>query len=569
MTALTYEIPTLSLWPSTEPSVVQLFKEGSTIVEEDIKAADRPAQDSREEHTVGRPRGVRFWLVMASLMMTAFLNALDTTAISIVGPTIVSELHGDTFIWAAVACSLTSTAVRPMCGNLAQIFGRGAVMTGALTFFGVGSVVSAVAKSMNMFTIGRALVGIGTGGVAVMTDIVVSDMVPLRSRGVYFGMIAGVWGGVSGFGPVVGGALSGRNWRWLFYVNLPITAIAMILLACFVGFAAPEDEFIHKLKRIDWIGNFLVVGSTISLVIGFTWAGVYHPWQSAHVVASLLLGFIGLVAFFSYEAGVAKYPIIPSELVGNRTSVMGSAVTCTHTVSTDYLPVYFQGAQMQKSVQAGISEFGIAFSIPPAAVLCGISVSKLNHYRPENLAAWIITAVGFGLNSIVKVSSPTSWQIGFQVVVGIGIGMLYSALSYPILAPISITKSAHSLSLLSFVRGLAGALGLSVGTTVLQNELKAKLPMAFLSEVSTKGVQIAYSIIPIVETLPEPLRFEVRNAFSESLQTLWKVMAGVAAVGALCVFAMKEIPMHEITDKDWALESVKGGAETDSEKISL
>lgn len=235
--------------------------------------------------------------------------------------------------------------------------------------------------------------------------------------------------------------------------------------------------------------------------------------------------------------------------------------------------MYFQGAQLLQPVASGVHLFGVAFTVAPAAIgtsrptqtafqdlntpysliACGILVAKFNRYLPENFIGWIITTISFGIMSMLTVHSPKSWQIGFQIVSGIGLGLVYAAPTYPILAPLPITKSAHAIALFAFVRTFAQAFGVTIGSTILQNELRRQLPKTFLDQVPGQGAEIAYAVIPMVGTLEEPLRGQVRDAFAGSVAVIWKVMIGGSVAGFLCVFGMKEIKMAEVTDEDWGM----------------
>lgn len=210
---------------------------------------------------------------------------------------------------------------------------------------------------------------------------------------------------------------------------------------------------------------------------------------------------------------------------------------------------------------------------------CGLVVAKYNVYKPQNYAGWIFTIIGFGLFSMVGLDSPPAWKIGFQFIGGFGLGINYAAPSFAVLAPIPITETAHAMALFAFVRSLSQSFGITVGSTILQSELQKKLSAAFLEHVGsspTKGAEIAYSVIPVVAGLPEPLRRQVREAFAESVQVIWRVMIGVSAVGLLCVFGMKEVKMHEVTDEDWGIaeqrsrekEEKGDNGETDMEKTA-
>jgi len=234
----------------------------------------------------------------------------------------------------------------------------------------------------------------------------------------------------------------------------------------------------------------------------------------------------------------------------------------------DFLPVFFQGVVLDSPVKSGVNLFGVAFTVAPAAIACGVSVATLNFYKPQNIIGWTFTIVGFGLFSMVGLDSPPGWKIGFQIVVGIGMGINYAAPVFPILAASPITESAHALALLAFVRSLAQTFGVTIGSTVLQNELEKKLPSAFLDTygITSSGAEIAYSVIPVVPLLPQPLKDEVRVAFAQSVAVIWRVMIGISAAGLLGVLVLGELKMHEVTDEDWGIEEKRKEQQRDVEQ---
>ncbi|KAG8972869.1 hypothetical protein FRB90_010125, partial [Tulasnella sp. 427] len=276
--------------------------------------------------------GLQFWLIFIALMVSTFLSAIDLTSVSTALPTIVQDLHGTEFAWVGSAFALGSTSILPLIGGLAQIFGRRPVVIGSLVFFALGSGLCGGASNMAMLIGGRTIQGIGGGGILAMTEIVVADLVPLRQRGTYMGVIGAVWAIASAIGPPIGGAFSQSNWRWLFYMNLPLTAIAGILVWFFLHLKVPQDDLRSKMRRMDWLGNlFIIAGTTIS-VIALTWAGVKHPWSSYQVLLPLILGLVSIVAFFVYEAKVPIEPVVPWELVSNRTSFFGYLTVFLHGI---------------------------------------------------------------------------------------------------------------------------------------------------------------------------------------------------------------------------------------------
>ncbi|KAG8894281.1 hypothetical protein FRC00_009199 [Tulasnella sp. 408] len=539
-----------TLTPATEPTL-----QGDLPIESErvpvTSEADKQSQ-------LG---GFRFWMIFAALMVSTFLSALDFTSVSTALPTIVQDLQGTEFAWVGSAFALGSTAVLPLTGGLAQIFGRRPVVLGSLILFALGSGLAGGAINMNMLIAGRAIQGVGGGGILSLTEIIVADLVPLSQRGVYLGLIGAVWAVAAAIGPPIGGAISESNWRWLFYMNIPLTAIAIVFVWFFLRLKTPQDDLQTKMKRMDWIGNGLIILATTLTVVALTWAGVKYPWSSYQVLVPLILGVALTAAFFVYEAKFAIEPVVPWELVNNRTAFSGYVGVFLHSIVSTaviyYLPVYFQASLLQSPVRSGVSIFGNSFTIPPSAMALGVTVTLFKVYIPQNYFGWVLTSIGVGLLTTLKVSSPVSAWIGYQIIEGIGFGILYGAPQFPILASVNISESAHALALFVFVRSYSQTWGVTLGGTILQNELKKKLPQAFLAMFPGEGVEITYAAIPRIGGLAEPLKGEVRDAFAGSLRTVWIVMAAVSVVGFFTVLGMKQLEMHEVTDEKWGLEEQK------------
>ncbi|KAB5595945.1 Glycerol-3-phosphate dehydrogenase [Ceratobasidium theobromae] len=529
--------------------------------------------DTGDQSTIAdapRKKDARFWLIFVALCVSTFLSALELTSVSTALPTIVEELKGHEFAWIGSAYTLGSTAFMPMSGGLAEIFGRRSIMITSLVIFAIGSAVCGAAPNMSALIAGRTIQGIGGGGILTLTDIIVADLVPLADRGPYLGIVGAVWAVASAIGPPVGGAFAETNWRWLFYINLPISGVAMVLVLLFLRLHTPTESFSQKIRRIDWIGNFLVIGSTTSTIIALTWAGAQHPWKSYQVLVPLLIGLSGLAATFVYEFNWATEPILPRQLLWNRTSLSGYLGTFVHGLLMVgiiyYLPIYFQAVKGVSPIKSGIDMFGIAFTVAPFAILTGISTVVFNRYRPQNYVAWVIITVGLGLLSMIKADSSKASWVGYQVIIGIGGGILYASTNFPILAPLPVSLNASALALLAFIRTFAGTYGVAIGSSVLQTELGKRLPSEF-SSLFPGGTDIAFSAIPFVKGLEEPLRSQVRVAFAESLAVLWRVFIGISGAGFLSVLLMKEVKMSGETDEKWGME--RTNENKDAEKHTL
>ncbi|KAF8514423.1 iron permease [Hysterangium stoloniferum] len=502
-----------------------------------------------------------FWLSMFSLMIATFLAALDTGAVATALPTIIDDLQGKEFVWIGSAYTLAGVAFLPMSGHLANIFGRRPILLIFLSIFALGSALCGAAQSMDMLIGGRTVQGVGAGGILSLTEIILSDLVPLSERGAYQGMIGLIWSIASIVGPIIGGAFAQRRdftWRGLFYLNLPLTGISMVLCLFFLNLKIPHQRFSDKFRRIDWIGNFIVVGSSTAALLGLTWGGVRFPWSSVQVLTPFILGIVGLLAFILYEIKVPTEPTVPLRIIANRTSISGYIGTGLQglviSAALFYLPVYFQACKGVSPLQSGIDMLPYSFSVAPFAIVAGGTATAFNRYKPQNIIAWVFITVGMGLQSTLHVNSAVRNWVGFQIVAGIGFGMLFTATTFPILAPLHVRDNANALSLFIFIRSFFQAWGITIGATVLQNELLSRLPQDFLSSLP-QGIEISYAAIPQINGLAEPLRGQVRAAFADSLDVLWEVMIAIAGVGLLSSFFMKEMPLQDVTDETWGLKN--------------
>ncbi|TFY56617.1 hypothetical protein EVG20_g8862 [Dentipellis fragilis] len=508
----------------------------------------------------GAVRGWRFWLIIVSLMMSTFIFALDAVAVGNALPSIVYDLTGTQFVWIGSAYSLAACAFLPMTGALAQAVGRRVVMLCALAFFAVGSAICGAASSMNILIVGRTIQGVGGGGITSLSQIILSDLVPLRERGAFSGFLAVALTIASCIGPVVGGAFAQiSQWRWLFYFNIPFCCLNGAFISICLQMKTPPDS-IEKLKNIDWIGNVLIILSTTAVVIGLTWGGVQFPWTSAKVLVPLILGLVGLCVFIIYEVTLANNPMVPVILMSNRTGLSGFIQSFLNQFTTCaiiyYLAVYFQACKNASPIASGVDCFGLAFTAAPMAMVTGILITKSANYRPQIWIGWALTTLGCGLLSSLDAESSRAKAIGFQLLVGSGLGIAYMGTYFPILAPLPVTENARAMALLVFLRNFAVVWGITIGGTILQNGLQKNLPAEFTGQF-TESTQIAYAVIPQISNLPQPLKDEVRRAFADSVRVIWQLLTGISGMGFLVSLAMKGLPLHTSTDQEWSMQDRK------------
>ncbi|KAJ7183768.1 major facilitator superfamily domain-containing protein [Mycena filopes] len=523
-------------------------------------------------------RDFKFWGIFAAIIVSSFTSALDQTAVSTALPVITQDLHGTQFVWVGSAYALASTAFLPMSGGIAEIFGRRVVMLGALFFFALGSTLCGAAPSMNVLILGRTVQGLGAGSLTALTQIVLSDLVPLQDRGTFNGFLGLAWAVASFIGPVIGGVLAQHGaWRWLFYLNIFTSGFAALMVVFFLHLKTPEGTMKEKLARMDWIGNFLVIASSSAVVIALTWGGVQFPWTSPKVLVPLCLGLPALAFFFVYEAKFAAHPIVPSSLMATATGLSGYLQifigSVVMIVSIYYLPVYFQACKGDSPERSAIDMFALAFVIAPSNVLAGITVTRTKRYRPQLWFAWVVLIIAAGVLSTLEPETSRAKSMGFEALIAISIGILTTATFFPVLAPLAVSENAHALACYLFIRAFGQVWGVTIGAAILQNRLGKHLPPAFKG-LFPQGTQIAYAVIPLLPTLPPDVQAETRQAFASAMGVMWQVMIGVGALGLLVSLPMKHLELHAATDEKWGVvererdtSSGSGSAENGQEKI--
>ncbi|GAA6000896.1 hypothetical protein JCM10207_004709 [Rhodosporidiobolus poonsookiae] len=513
--------------------------------------------------------GTRGLLVFIALMSATFLSALDLTAVSTALPQIANDFDSPDYSWVGSAYALTSTALIPWTGGLAHIFGRRVVMMGALIIFALGSALTGAGQSMEMVIAGRSVQGAGGGAILTMTEIVVTDLVPLAQRGQYFGLIGAVWAGASAIGPPIGGALANAGaWRWLFYLNLPLTGIAMILIVIFLDVKTPKTTFKEKLALMDYV-NVLFVAASTATILGLTSGGVAYPWSSYKVLVPLILGIVGMVAFIVLERFV-KNPTVPFEIFVHRNAVLSFGMTFLHgllVMTVVYmLPIYFQADKGASPIRSGVDLFPISFIVAPFAIVGGISVTITGHYKIQSILAFVFSTIGLGLFSILKWNSSTAMWASFSVVAGIGLGLAYSSTQFPLLAALKPSEQPHAVAFFGFVRSFGQVFGIAISATVLQNELAKRLPETFAAQFG--GGEIAFAAIPYIKALEEPLRTLVRAAFADSLKVVWQVMIGISGLAFILSLPIQQITLTTETDEEnWGLKERKKASAGEEEKI--
>ncbi|RYP64448.1 hypothetical protein DL769_006670 [Monosporascus sp. CRB-8-3] len=485
----------------------------------------------------GSGRGWRFWTIIISCTVSSILTALDGSAISTAMPSMVEDL-GSTYayVWIANAYFLTMTAFQPIYGQTSNIFGRQSLILTAVFLFAVGSAICGPAPNLTTLIAGRAIKGIGGGGINVMIEIIVSDLVPLRERPKYIGLMFIAYGVGVAIGPVVGGSLSERvSWRWVFYLNLPIAAAGFIMLVISLKVRYVKDSTRNSLKRVDFGGNALFVASMVSILVGLSWGGVAYPWESWRVLLTLLLGFAGLAAFLVIQcSGLIPEPTMPLRLFTNRTSLAAFGLTLIHSVlmywQIYFLPLYFQSVLESSPTTSGVYLLPTVIISMIFSVVAGTGLSKMGRYRPWHFSGMALFAIGYGLFFLLDDNSSMAFWAGVQCLGAISIGVLMTTTLPAVQAPLAETDVAVVTGTWGFLRCFGGiwAYGLAFG--------------GFITSLNHDPA----------------LKAAVKSIYADSLKLAWQVGIGFALVGVILSLVTKEIPLRMELETQFGLDDGDG-----------
>lgn len=509
----------------------------------------------------------RFWVLLFSLAVANLLTAIEGTIITNTLPTIVAELGGGSlYPWIANAYFLTSVATLPLYGQACNILGRRWLMLGAVAVFMLGSGIAGGARDMGMLIAGRAIQGLGGGGISMLTEVIVTDMVALRDRGKYLAivMIAAVVG--AAIGPFVGGAIVDQTtWRWVFYINLPLGAAGLILLFFFLHTNYQRGQTVlQRLARIDYMGNFIFILANVAILIALTWGGAVYPWSSYRVIVPLVLGFVGLGLFtaFEWSPKLCPEPSFPRVLVSNRTSAAALFLTFIHAICTYwsiyYLPIYFQSVRSATPLASGVYTLPMFVGTVPFAIVGGLLLSKTGRYKPFHLFGFALATISFGLLSLLDRSSSAAAWVCYQLLGAVGLGVLAAILLPAVQAPLAESEVATATGTWSFFRGFGALFAFTIPSTVFNNESAKRASSISNSKIAallSGGQAYEYATRDFLDSIPDPdLRDQVIHLFSEAMRMVWLIGVIFAGLGFLAAWIEKEVKLREELDTEFGLD---------------
>ena len=509
--------------------------------------------------------------VLFGLMAGMFLSALDQSVVGTAMRTIADDLNGlSAQAWVTTAYLITSTIATPIYGKLGDIFGRRKLFITAISIFIFGSVISGLANTMYELAAYRAIQGIGAGGLFALALTILADIVPPRERARYQGMFLAVFGTSSVLGPLIGGLLAGvdsflgiTGWRWIFLMNLPIGAIALLLVLSFLH--VPHIE--SKSKRIDWWGVLTIIVGVVPLLIvaeqGREWG-----WISPNAFIAYTLGVVGITSFIIIERKMGEDAILPLHIFKSRTfsltTLLGVIVGMGMFGGMISLPLVLQIVYGATATEAGYLMIPMVMGLMISSIMSGQITGKTGKYKIFMVLGTALMSISF-LYLSTLVYTWAIWQISIgMVIMGLGLGQMMQTLTIASQNSVEAKDIGVATSSSTFFRQMGGTLGVAVFLSILFNsladkgaEIGAKIQAAITANpgllndprnaVFTSGQDVSELIqsdSSFLKTASPELADPIKQAFAESTASVFIAAGAVVITAFVLSIFIKEVALR-------------------------
>ncbi len=530
-----------------------------------------PAADGAASPAPGGFTHRQILTILAGLMLGMFLAALDQTIVATSIRTIADDLHGFSLqAWATTAFLITSTISTPLYGKLSDLYGRKPFFLAAITIFLFGSALCGLSQSMYELAGFRAVQGLGAGGLFSMALAIIGDIVPPRERSKYQGYFLAVFGTSSVLGPVVGGLLAGTTtiagvsgWRWIFYLNIPIGFAALVVVTKVLHLPAPRRK-----SRIDIPGALALVVCLVPLLV-VAEQGRIWGWGSGRALICYAIGIIGLIGFLLIERAFGDDALLPLRLMRGRTFAIGSASSLIVGMgmfgALALLPQYLQIVKGSSPTVGGLQLLPLVLGIMSGAVLSGQVIARTGRYKRFPVIGTALLVVAALLFSLVGAETPL-WRIMLVMLLfGFGLGFNMQPIILAVQNAVSPSEMGVATSSVTFFRQMGGTIGTAVFLSVLFSTLTgnigsqvadaARTPtfqaalaehpeQAGLFRVGDGGAGSALQDTSFISHLDDRLAAPFRTGFSDSMDLIFLLAAGVLTIGFVTTSMLPELPLR-------------------------
>ena len=505
-------------------------------------------------------------LIFVAVVLGMLLAALDQTIVATALPTIVADL-GDAGrqSWVVTSYLLASTIVTALAGKLGDLFGRKRVFQAAVVFFVVGSVSCGLAHSMAMLVGSRALQGIGGGGITVTASALIGEVVPLRERGRYQGILGAVFGVTTVVGPLLGGYFTDYlTWRWAFWVNVPVSVVVIFVAAA----AIPALRSATK-PVIDYAGMTFIGLGAAGLTLATSWGGTLYPWGSPTIIGLFVAAVAALAVFVAVERRAAE-PILPIRLFGSPVftvcCVLSFVVGFAMLGAMTFLPTYMQYVDGVSATTSGLRTLPMVVGMLLTSTGSGTIVGRTGRYKIFPVAGTALMALAFFLMSRMDPSTSALLQSVYLLVLGAGIGLSMQVLVLIVQNTSNFEDLGVATSGVTFFRTIGSSFGAAIFGSLFVNFLNSRMGPALAASGAPAS---AVSSPGALHRQPHDVAAPIVAAYAESLTQVFLWAAPVALVGFVLAMFLREVPLRDIHDSTVDLGDAFGMPTTETPEQML
>jgi EmrB/QacA subfamily drug resistance transporter len=490
------------------------------------------------------------------------LSALDQTIVATAMPRIIAELNGlALYSWVTTAYLLSSTVMVPIWGKLGDLYGRKPVLLAGIIIFLAGSWLSGlsgefgdlplIGSGMVQLIVFRAIQGIGGGALFTTAFAIIGDLYPPRERGKIGGMFGAVFGLSSTLGPLIGGyftdhgtvTLGGHvvaGWRWVFYLNLPLSLLSLFMII------VKMPKMSHQAKgRIDFVGAALIIATVVPLLLALTFGGHEYPWTSAMVLGLFAGSALGLVLYIFAERFAAD-PILPLELFKNRVfttaNLAGFLVSMSFMSTVAFLPLFQQLGQGVAATTSGLSQLPLMAGLFTSSILCGRMVSRTGKYKAFMIGGIVVTFAGIWLLSRMHAETTRLDLAWRMLVLGIGLGPGQSLFSLAIQNAMPVERLGVVTSSSQFFRQIGSTMGVAIFGTFLTAQLNAGLgrimPGVDVGKLRAMGGAAHAGAAPVLPHF-------IKDIISDAITGVFALGLYVVAAALLVTLFVPRVPLRD------------------------
>jgi EmrB/QacA subfamily drug resistance transporter len=500
-------------------------------------------------------------------MLGMMLASLDQTIVATALPTITVDLGGlSQMSWVITAYLLASTVSTPLYGKLGDLYGRKRLFQIAIVIFLVGSALCGLSQSMLQLIAFRAIQGIGAGGLMVLAQAIIAEIVSPRERARYSGYFGALFGASSVLGPLLGGFLTDQiSWHWVFYVNIPVGIAAMVVTSLKV-----PASIRHHNPRVDYLGAALLTGAVSCLVLFTTWGGTTYEWGSSVIIGLIAAAVVLFAALVVVERRVPE-PIIPIHLFRTRTFNVATSVSFINGVAMfgalAVLPLFLQVVNGDSATSSGLLLLPLMLGLLGASVLSGQIISRTGRYKVFPVAGTAIAAAGLFLLSTMDPATTRTTVSVYMAFLGIGIGLSLQTLILAVQNSAKHSELGVATSSVTFFRSMGGSIGVALFGAIFNNLLLSRLG-------STAATSEDSSFSPaILEQMTAVQRSEFVEVFAGALTTVFLYATPLVLLAFALTWFLREVPLRSSAHADdrgreLASGSAPGVAEPEPEVVA-